>query len=287
MEDRLPVPSPQLTEKEIATKKLLNRLKVNPANYTNLQFTPEEVTRITRYMSGLSTGSTAAMPLLCTGSGCPFAQSCVFQQMGKAPIGQPCIVEVQLLQVWRESYILEYDIDPDSMTELTFINELAEIELMLYRLNLNLAKVGNAELVQEETVAVDREGNVLTRRTVSAFMEAKEKLANRKAKIVKLMVGDRQEKYKKDAALKVRNEADASLQGANLRRELQSLIAAASEASARQLLAANQVETAQKTSSSPSGPQEGKKDTSRTIQAITPEDLISDMLEGKTSNSGD
>ncbi len=283
MGDNLPIPTPQLTEKEIATKKLIDRLKINPANYSNLQFTPAEVGKITRYMSCLSTGSTAAMPLLCTGLGCPFAQSCVFQQMGKAPIGQPCITETQLLQVWRESYILEYDIDPESMTELTFINELAEIELMLYRLNLNLSKATNAELVQEETVAVDREGNVLTRRTVSAFMEAKEKLSNRKAKIVKLMVGDRQEKYKKDAALKIRNEADASLQGANLRRELQSLIASAAEASARQLPpASSSSETAPNTGSSlSSGPQEGKKETSRNIQAVTPEDLISALIDKK------
>jgi hypothetical protein len=54
-------------------------------------------------------------------------------------------------------------------------------------------------------------------------MDAKEKLSARRSKIIKLMVGDRQEKYKKEAALKVREEADPSSRMAKMRSQLESL----------------------------------------------------------------
>ena len=48
-------------------------------------------------------------------------------------------------------------------------------------------------------------------------------IANRRSKIIKLMVGDRQEKYKKEAALKVKLDSDPSSMQANMRATLEGL----------------------------------------------------------------
>jgi hypothetical protein len=243
-------------------------------------------------MTNLSTGSTAAIPLTCAGVRCPFADTCPLHQIGQAPIGESCLIEVKLLQLWRESFVLEYDIDPESMTELFLINELAEVELMLYRINKNLAKPEFAELVQDEVVAVDREGNTLTKRAMSAFLMAKETLLNRRNRVIKLMVGDRQEKYKRDAALKLRTDNDPSMNTAELRRELQSLIQAAKAQSALPV----HMESGQDTSSFSSGPGE----EGRVIEAdedplsppvsrkpMAPEDLISSLFSDSDEDSDD
>jgi hypothetical protein len=216
--------------KENKLKQFFEFLDAGPGDYTQLVFTPEETTRVRKHLSHLSTGSTAAVPIYCAGNNCPFKHACPLLAIGKVVLHQPCLVETELLTHWRKKYIIEYDIDVDSMTEVSMANELAEIELLLWRVNTNLSKPEYAELVQEDVVAIDREGNVLTKKNVSALMDVREKLTIRKSRLIKLMVGDRQEKYKREAALKIREEEDPSTSAADLRRSLQRLIAQATKA---------------------------------------------------------
>ena len=109
------------------------------------------------------------------------------------------------------------------MTEVAYVNELAELQILEYRINMNLSKPENAELIIDQTIGVDRDGDAILQKSLSPFMEAKEKIANRRSKIIKLMVGDRQEKYKKEAALKVRLEDDPSSKMSEMRTKLESL----------------------------------------------------------------
>src|SRR5574343_2086200 len=180
--DRTITETGEAEDKDSARQRLIKFLGADPADYSHLHYSEEEAQRIRYHLTHLSTGSTAAIPIYCGGERCPWAFSCPFLAVGKPPLGLPCLVEQNLLVEWRRKYIMEYEIEPDSMTELTLVNELAEIELMLWRVNKNLAKPENAELVQDEAVGFDRQGNPLTKRTISAFMEMKEKLLNRKAK---------------------------------------------------------------------------------------------------------
>lgn len=140
------------------------------------------------------------------------------------PVGRACLVETQLLNEWTRLYIKEYEIDEQNFTEFMLVRELSEIELMLWRLNNNISKPENAELVQEVVVGVDKQGNPLTRQEVNAFIEAKERLQNRKSRLVKLMVGDRQEKYKREAALKMKSDDDPSTNAAKLRGQIDRLL---------------------------------------------------------------
>lgn len=198
-------------------------LRHNLDDYSDIVYTPEEALRIQAHLQRLSTGSAAMVPLFCSGSECPFAQRCILQQMGKAPYGKQCTIELELMRDWTIRYFEEYDVDPNSFTEVAYINELAEIEIYLFRLNMNLAKAENAELVIEQSVGVDNMGNPILQKQLSPFMEQKEKLQNRRSKIIKLMVGDRQEKYKKEAALKIKLESDSSTRMSHVRERLDNL----------------------------------------------------------------
>ena len=190
---------------------------------TGHTYTPEEKKAIDMHLRGLSTGSSAMVPLHCAGPACPFALRCPYQQMNKAPVGKPCSIEIQLIQYWIVKYMEEYEVDPASFTEVSYCNELSEIEVMLSRLNQQLGKPENADGTIDQMVGIAHDGTPITQKQISPIVEQKEKLLNRKSKIIKLMVGDRQEKYKKEAALKVRESKDPSSRQAETRRKLEAL----------------------------------------------------------------
>jgi len=223
-------------EVDPATQKYKNKffeyLGIPPDDYSDLYFTREEMVAIKRKLQNLSTGSSAAIPLICGAKQCPFYNRCPIARVDEERklldphaksalgVGKACLVELNLLNEWTRLYLEEYQVGEDSFTELQMVRELAEIEVMLWRLNNNLALPENAALVQEEVVGIDKHGNKLTRTAISSTFEAKERLQIRKSRLIKNMVGDRQEKYKEKAALKTRDSGDPSIIAAQLRREM-------------------------------------------------------------------
>lgn len=223
-------------------------LDIDLDRYKEVEYTQDEARFIKQRMQHLSTGSAAALPLICKGPQCPFARKCPFiaideqrqeewekvQREGdvqfaeppvlQTPIGKHCLVEINLLNQWTRLYVFEFDVAEESFVDLSMCRELAEIEVMLWRINNGLGKDENVELVQETTVGTDREGNPLTKKELNTLVEARERMVNRKSKLIKLMVGDRQEKYKREAALKTKDDADPSTSAAQLRNKLQRIL---------------------------------------------------------------
>jgi sRNA-binding protein len=124
-------------------------------------------------------------------------------------------------------FIEEYDINPNSFTELLMVNELVECELMLWRINSNLSKPEYAELVNENPVGVDKDGNPITKLEINALFEARERINTRKSRVIKLMVGDREGKGKMAALLKKSDDKDPSKQASSLRTQMDALQAKA------------------------------------------------------------
>ena len=195
----------------------------NLDDYEEMELSPTEARKIHSHLQKLSTGSTAMIPMYCGGKICPFAARCPLQQMDKAPIGKQCLIEVQLMKEWIIRYFDEYDVDPNNFTDIGYINELAEIEILQMRLNMNIAKAENAELITDQVAGFSHEGVPILQKQLSPFMELKDRLSSRRSKIIKLMVGDRQEKYKKEAALKVKLDSDPSSKMATMRGKLENL----------------------------------------------------------------
>lgn len=211
---------------------LLHILDQSFSDYSEIELTEAESAKLATTLKRLSTGASSFALLNCQGSACPFASRCPLVQMGKspervhgkAPVGQDCLLEATLLRDAATSYIQEYQVDPVNFTEVNIVTELAEIEVLLWRINMQLSTGENALLVIDQTVGFDREsGQPITQQQVSPLFEQKQKLAARKSKLTKLMVGDRQEKYKKEAALKQKPDADASSQMSDVKKQLQAL----------------------------------------------------------------
>ncbi len=206
----------------LAKHRYFDFLNIDFDDYSDMSFTEEEALKIRGHLAKMSTGSTSMVPMICSPL-CAWRMRCEFYKMNRAPFGRACLWEVNLLREWGTSYFNEYEVDPNNFTEVGMINELAEIEIYLWRLNQSLAKPENAELVTDNVVGMSREGEPIIQKQLSVFLEAKERLYARKSKLIKLMVGDRQEKYKREAALKVREEADPSSTMAELRGKLEKL----------------------------------------------------------------
>ena len=212
-----------ISESKLTKSNYFRFLQHNLDDYGNVQLSPQEAERVHRHLQKLSTGSTAMVPMWCKGPACPVAERCPLQQMNKAPIGKQCIIEVSLMKEWIIRYFEEFDVDPDNFTEVGYVNELADLMIQEMRLNMLLAKPANQEMLIDQVMGVDRDGDPIIQKQVSPYIEMKEKISNRRSKIIKLMVGDRQEKYKKEAALKVRLDDDPSSQMALMRSRLENL----------------------------------------------------------------
>lgn len=222
---------------KMTTSGYFNFLRQDLDDYTDIEYTPEQARKIQTHLQKLSTGATAMTPMYCAGALCPFATRCPLVQMrnaeneedrghpqhGKAPIGKQCLIEVQLMKEWIVRYFQEFEVDPNNFTEVGYVNELADLMVLEMRLNMNLAKKENAELVTDQTVGVTSDGTPIIQKQISPFMAQKERLANRRSKIIKLMVGDRQEKYKMEAALKMKLDTDPSSKMATMRARIESL----------------------------------------------------------------
>lgn len=174
-------------------------------------YTPEEIEYIRRYISKAATGTGSAIALTCPGrAACPFSHRCPFAQLKKEPRDKPCPLESALFTEFLIRYIEELQVDPTNMMELAYCNELAETDILIMRANKALAKPENSEMVYiQETVA--KSGEIAQQMSVSPYLEAREKLVKRRERIIKLMVGDRQERYKKAAALKLKDNTDESV----------------------------------------------------------------------------
>lgn len=200
-------------------------------DYSDIILSPDQSEKLQKHLKKTSLGSSTFIPLTCTGAACPFASKCPLVQMdrsesnphGKAPINRSCLLETTALSDWLSSYVREYKVDPESFTEVNICAELAELEVMLWRLNMQLASPENARLVVDQAVGVDHRGQELTQQQISPIVMAKQQLTKRKSQLIKLMVGDRQEKYKREAALKQRQEADPSTKQAATKAKLEQL----------------------------------------------------------------
>lgn len=219
------------TDLETKTKKNLKTiLEAGAEDYSSIELTEKEEKELTKTLKKMATGAASFAPMKCAGSQCPFASECPLQKAGKAPVNLPCLLEETAFKEAVISYVSEYDVDPNNFTELGICTELAEIEVLQWRLTMALRRPENAGLVIEQSVGVDRDGSEITQLQVSPIFEQKQKLANRKSKLVKLMVGDRQEKYKKEAALKQSTDQDASSQMASVKQQLKELQSQATRA---------------------------------------------------------
>jgi hypothetical protein len=195
-------------KKQFAKKAFLEALSFNP-DKNPIQYTNEEMLRIRALMTKYVTGPGAFLAMECLGQEeCFYRKTCPFP-ITKVPIGQPCPAEISFYSEFFLRYMERFDVNPINAAEVAYCNELAEIEILLMRTNKSLAMKENVDLILETTQNL--KGQIVTVYEITPYLEAKLKLSARRERLIKLMVGDPQEIYKKQAALKQKDKGDTSI----------------------------------------------------------------------------
>lgn len=135
-----------------------------------------------------------------------------------------CPIENRLIKEFIYRYMEEYDINPAIWTEVRYAAELAEIDIYLMRIHMVLARPEHADMMIEQLTGFSVKGAPIVQTQLHPILEQKERLEGRRSRIIKFMVGDRQEKYKKQAALKEVQEDNIANKMVEARRAIDKLI---------------------------------------------------------------
>ena len=178
---------------KLTRARYFNKMDVRNQIYVDMTFTKEEAQGIQGRMGHLSTGVNSVTALKCMGAQCSFAADCPYQQIGKAPLGKSCLIEVDLLLYHSQRFMKEFEVDPEDHTEILLVQELSELVIYEMRVARVLATPENALLFQEE-IKMDKEGNEIRNEQIHWAWELKDKIKNRRMKILDALNATRKSK---------------------------------------------------------------------------------------------
>ena len=203
------------TIEELSVSQYFPGLVLNPKDYAHIQRTKDEVEELSVFVRFIRHGASAKIPMKCGGKACPLKHTCPLWSaeetaerekisgVPKLPIGKTCPIEFAILRQMAHSYAEEFQVAQDSEIDKRICLELAELEVLEYRMNCLLALPENASLIGEETVGFDKtSGEFLTKSVVSKFIDIKfNYIGRRKDRLLESMVATRGAKWRKTAAL--------------------------------------------------------------------------------------
>lgn len=188
-----------------------NFLNADLSDYSNFYITPEEATALKNSVVRLTYGTSAAIPLHCFGEKC-FNKLCPFHITKNYPYLKQCVIETQLIKNLTRSYVEDLGVDPNSISEMTLINKMVECDVIDFRANIGLSGSRDQEDGTLLKTVITESDNGMHKEEVNIhpLLEAKDKAAQLKIKILDSFAATRREKYKKQAALKKSEDTDSS-----------------------------------------------------------------------------
>lgn len=145
-------------------------------------------------MTMLSTkhGLYASVPILCKECNCPYRDTCKLFEYGLAPAGEPCPLEVAQIEMRYLKYNEDFDLEKSSFTDTVIVNEIIETDIMMERCK----KLIESEIlpIQETTIGVSAEGELITAPQVSKTIELSERLSRKRLGLFNMMKATRKDK---------------------------------------------------------------------------------------------
>lgn len=206
-----------------------NFLKMDLDDYSDIVMTKEEAIAFKNSVVRMSYGTCAAIPLRCKGKTC-INHFCPFHKKGIYPLAKSCYYEVRMIEFLTRSYMEDIDVEPDCRSEMVLINQLVECDILDFRSNIGLSGAYDEEagkLLKTSIVETDHSTSETT--NIHPLVDVKEKISNRRNKILEFFAVTRKEKYKKAAALKEADGSDASNYLAELKDRTSNLISVTSK----------------------------------------------------------
>lgn len=121
--------------------------------------------------------------------------NCPYYEEDKAPVGLPCLVEVNLLHFYTTQYLNEFDVDPSRITEMHLVGELAELDIYEMR-STKLIAEKYPTMISDVVMGFDSEGTPLINEDISKVFDLKERLKKSRMKILETLMATRKERVK-------------------------------------------------------------------------------------------
>lgn len=137
-----------------------------------------------------------AIPMICTGSKCPFKNTCEYFKEGSAPIDNPCPYELGMVATFMADYIDQLNVDPENWVELSQVRDLVDQEVQMIRKSKYLAK---EDFIQENVVGVDSDGDPVFKKELHMAVELEDRLHRRRQQLFKQILATREAKVKAGA----------------------------------------------------------------------------------------
>lgn len=137
-------------------------------------------------------GLYASIPMLCKAEECPYAAVCPLVDMGKAPKGERCPLEIAMILKRYEEYSNEFGIDEKNVVDMSLVKDLIDYDVQLFRAENKIAVQG--DFVEDVVVTITDGGEVITNPQLSKATEYKDKIMNKRLKILELMNSTRKDK---------------------------------------------------------------------------------------------
>lgn len=137
-------------------------------------------------------GLYAAIPMLCKGEDCPYAEVCPLLSGGMDPSGSRCPLEIGLILKRFDEYKSEFGIDEDDIVDMGLVKDLVDYDVQLFRAENRIALQG--DFIEDVVVSVTENGDQITAPQISKAAEYKEKIMTKKHKVLQLMHSTRSDK---------------------------------------------------------------------------------------------
>jgi len=200
-------------------------LEAKVENYLpeGLNLTKEELISLKNGMRRLSTGLRSSIPIKCYGEKCPFKMQCPLAKMGKMPIGKQCPIEEMLMDTYTKRYIDEFEVHPDSMSEVTTMTMLAATHIMEMRAFMTLGKDDDGESPDgfiKNVVGFNNDDQPIEQIQEHPAYNMIERAWRWRKNLLESLVGTRRERYKQMAAMKEKTIESASTAAADLKAKI-------------------------------------------------------------------
>ena len=136
----------------------------------------------------------SSIPMTCESNKCIFADTCPLMKENLAPKGNPCPIEMSMVQQFTSEYMEQLDVQADNLVEVSMVRDLVDQEVQYLRKTKLLAK---EHFVQENIVGVDQNtGEPILKKELHLAVELEDKLHKRRKDLRNQLLATREAKAK-------------------------------------------------------------------------------------------
>jgi len=200
----------KLNENDSGLDRVRNTLALRMNQYNDIVMTQMDVKRLAKAFQSIEVGTATNLILICSRDKCLYQNRCPFYEDDRCPEGKECIHENYMLTYYMNQYIQSLEVDIENMPEMVLINQLVEYELLEYRCNTILSN-SHTDLKWTKIIGLDKDGNIIESDEISYALTIKDKVQEKKLRVLQELTATRKEKYKKQAALKETKDDPAKI----------------------------------------------------------------------------